>query len=239
MADKRLFIADGHHRYETALNYRNHLRETIPDFDDHHPANYVLMYLCSMNDPGLVILPAHRLLKAVDSRMLHQAIEKAHSYFDIETHPFTPETRRATAEAFLSGLRSGEDRHCIGIYGHGQSSFYLLTLQSGVMDRLFGKELDPSLRVLDVTVLTRLLFMKILGFDQARLDNEKLIGYASTANRALELIDDGAYDVAFLLNPTRIEQVQDVAGKGLIMPRKSTYFFPKVRSGLVMNTLDV
>jgi uncharacterized protein (DUF1015 family) len=86
-------------------------------------------------------------------------------------------------------------------------------------------------------VLTRLVFMKILGFDQKRLDNEKLIGYASTACKAFQAIDNGTYDVAFILNPTRIEQVQEVAQKGLIMPRKSTYFYPKVKSGLVMNTL--
>jgi uncharacterized protein (DUF1015 family) len=238
MADKRLFIADGHHRYETALNYRKHLQETEPDFNDRHPANYILMYLCSMHDPGLIILPAHRLLKAVDGEMLNQAIEKSRSYFDVAEYPFTPENRNAVEKAFLSGLKNGEDRHSIGIYGRDQSVFYLLTLQAGAMDRLFEDELDPTLRVLDVTVLTRLLFMKILGFDQARLDNDQLIGYASTADRALALIDTNIYDVAFLLNPTRIEQVQDVARKGEIMPRKSTYFFPKVRSGLVMNTLE-
>ena len=125
----------------------------------------------------------------------------------------------------------------MGIYAHRSPIFYLLTLKPGVMDQLFSDELDASLRLLDVTVLTRLVFMKILGFDQIRLDNEQLIGYASTADKAFQSIDTGTYDVAFILNPTRIEQVQEVAQKGLIMPRKSTYFYPKVKSGLVMNTL--
>jgi uncharacterized protein (DUF1015 family) len=80
--------------------------------------------------------------------------------------------------------------------------------------------------------------MKILGFDQQRLDDATLIGYASEAGKALQSIDSGAYDVAFILNPTRIEQVQEVARKGLVMPRKSTYFYPKVKSGLVMRTLE-
>jgi uncharacterized protein (DUF1015 family) len=97
--------------------------------------------------------------------------------------------------------------------------------------------LDPVLKPLDVTVLTRLMFMKIMGFDNRRLDDEKLIGYASQADEALQAIDKGRYDVAFILNPTRIEQVQQVARKGLIMPRKSTYFYPKVKSGLVMYSL--
>ena len=105
------------------------------------------------------------------------------------------------------------------------------------MDRRFAGTLAPELRTLDVTVLTQLIFMQILGFDQARLDNEQLIGYASTAADAIGAIDDGDFEVAFLLNPTRIEQVQAVAQEGLVMPRKSTYFYPKVKSGLVMNAL--
>ena len=237
MIGKRLFIADGHHRYETALNFRKHLKETDPSFSDRHPANYVLMYLCSMSDPGLIILPAHRLLKAVSVEHLRQAMESARTYFEVAEYPFTPKNRQRVERDFLTALNDGENRQCIGVFGHKSPVFYLLTLKPGVMDQLFEDELDASLRLLDVTVLTRLVFMKILGFDQTRLDDAQLIGYASTADKALQSIDSGAYDVAFILNPTRIEQVQEVAQKGLIMPRKSTYFYPKVKSGLVMNTL--
>jgi uncharacterized protein (DUF1015 family) len=237
MKDKRLFIADGHHRYETALNFKKHLQDTDPNFSDHHPANYVLMYLCSMSDPGLIILPAHRLVKSVSVQDMQQAIKTARTYFDVAEYPFTPNDRQQVEQTFLADLKDAENRQRIGIYAHGAPVFNLLTLKEGVMDQLFGDELDASLRMLDVTVLTRLVFMKILGFDQARLDNEQLIGYASKADNALGAIDTGDYDVAFILNPTRIEQVQEVAQKGLIMPRKSTYFYPKVKSGLVMNTL--
>ena len=237
MQDKRLFIADGHHRYETALNFRKHLEETEPSFNDRHPANYVLMYLCSMGDPGLIILPAHRLLKAVSAADLRQAMVKARSYFEVDEHPFTAGDRQRVERDFMAALNDGGLRQRLGIYAHRSPIFYLLTLKPGVMDRLFSNELDASLRLLDVTVLTRLVFMKILGFDQNRLDNEQLIGYASTADKAFQSIDTGTYDVAFILNPTRIEQVREVAHKGLIMPRKSTYFYPKVKSGLVMNTL--
>lgn len=237
MQDKRLFIADGHHRYETALNFREYLKETDPSFSDRHPANYVLMYLCSMSDPGLIILPAHRLLKAISPEELRQAMEKFRTYFEVAEHPFSQTDRGRVEREFLAALNNGKNRQCIGMYAHNSPIFYLLALKSGVMDQLFADELEASLRLLDVTVLTRLVFMKILGFDQIRLDNEQLIGYASTADKALQSIDTGTYDVAFILNPTRIEQVQDVAQKGLIMPRKSTYFYPKVKSGLVMNTL--
>ncbi len=237
MQDQRLFIADGHHRYETALNFRKHLQATDPSFNDRHPANFVLMYLCSMSDPGLIILPAHRLLKAISVDDLRQGLAQSHAYFEIAEYPFTPGDRQRVESTFLAALNNCANRQRIGIYAHKAPFFYLLTLKTGIMDQLFKEELDASLRLLDVTVLTHLVLMKILGFDQARLDNEQLIGYASTADKALQSIDAGAYDVAFLLNPTRIEQVQDVAQKGLIMPRKSTYFYPKVKSGLVMHTL--
>lgn len=237
MVDKRLFIADGHHRYETALNYKNFLQEADPSFDESHPANYVMMYLCSMSDPGLNILPAHRLVKDVTPEEIRRAIETSRSYFQVTTYPFTKESRRQVEKDFLAALEAGSDKNCIGVYTHESSVFYLLTLNTGVMDQLFEDEISPPLRRLDVTVLTRLLFMKILGFDTVRLDNETLIGYASTSDRALQAIDEGSFDVAFVLNPTRIEQVQEIAQEGLVMPRKSTYFYPKVRSGLVMNTL--
>ena len=98
-------------------------------------------------------------------------------------------------------------------------------------------ELAEALRNIDVTVLTRLIFMELLGFDQERLDNEKLIGYASRAKNAVQADLQGEYDITFILNPTRIEQVQAIAEAGLIMPRKATYFFPKVITGQVMNLL--
>ena len=106
------------------------------------------------------------------------------------------------------------------------------------MAQLFGDEIPEVLRCLDVTVLTRLIFMELLGFDQARLDNERLSGYSSKGAQAIEAVDSGAYDVAFLLNPTKIDQVKAIAEEGLIMPRKTTYFYPKVVTGQVINLLS-
>jgi len=116
--------------------------------------------------------------------------------------------------------------------------FYLLTLYPGVMEQKFGDELPESLRDIDVTVLTRLIFMELLGFDQDRLDNEKLIAYSSVAGEAVDAVAAGKHDITFILNPTKIEQVRSIAEDGLIMPRKATYFYPKVITGQVMNSVN-
>ncbi len=237
MADKTIFIADGHHRYETALNYREWVSENTEGFTENHPANFIMMSLSSMEDPGLVVLPAHRIVSRVGDRVLDAFAQKAEEYFDMETFDFGPSDMDRVADLFVSALHSDNVRNCLGVYIKKQDRFLLLKLKAGVMERMFGDEIPESLRKLDVTVLTRLVFMEILGFDQERLDNEKLIAYSSIAKNAVRMVKDGDYDAVFILNPTKIEQVRQVAQEGLIMPRKSTYFFPKVISGHVLNTL--
>lgn len=237
MQEKRLFIADGHHRYETALDYRDWISSSNPDFNKDHPANYVMMYLNSMEDTGLVILPAHRMVKGLKSSIITSFINNAEDYFDILTIPFMDsDFERARAE-FISILKSNASKNIIGVLMKGSKEFYLLTLKSGVMERMFSNELPEALRNLDVTVLTRLIFIEIFGFDNSNLDDESIITYSSSEKQAIEAAVSGKCDISFILNPTKIEQVRDIANKGLIMPRKSTYFYPKVITGLVMNKL--
>jgi len=237
MRESRIFIADGHHRYETALNYRDWLAAKTPDFSENHPANYVMMYLSSMEDPGVVILPAHRMLKGVSDSLLAEFIQKAEAYFDIVRIPYSQKEGSRGKNEFLAKLKSDTDRTVFGVSLKNTRELYLLTLKPGVMKEMFGNEIPDALRNLDVTVLTRLIFMEMLGFDQAGLDNEKLIAYSSIAEEAVDAPGAGKCDISFILNPTKIEQVRDIALKGLIMPRKSTYFYPKVITGQVMNGL--
>jgi len=246
MADKKIFIADGHHRYETALNYRDWIAAMTPDFSDAHPANYVMMYLSSMEDPGLVILPAHRMLTEIPESTRSEFIQKARNYFDILTIPLKKDSvgsslrlEPTTTAEFLSNLKYDHSEHRIGVCMKNDPELHVLILKPGVMKQLFADELSESLRNLDVNVLTRLIFMEILGFDQERLDNEKVISYSSIAEKAIDAAISGKCDMAFIINPTRIEQVRAVAEEGLIMPRKSTYFYPKVITGQVMNSLQI
>jgi len=237
MVNKTIFIADGHHRYETALNYRDWVARHTRNFSDDHPANFLMMSLSSMEDPGLVILPAHRILSHVGAEALDAFSKKIEQYFEIKTFDFKHREMDTVREQFIKALHSNNERNCIGVYMKNHQAFTLLILKPGMMEKLFSDEIPKSLRNLDVTVLTRLIFMDILGFDQNRLDNEKLITYASEDKEAIATVLNGDYDVTFILNPTKIEQVQQVARKGLIMPRKSTYFYPKVISGHVLNSL--
>ena len=239
MRDKRLFIADGHHRYETALRYREWVMQNSAGFNETHPANYVMMYLCSMEDDGLVILPAHRLLHSVPAASREALMSKAADYFDIITIPYQGSGRDKARAEFLATLKAHASQNCIGVYIKDLPDLHLLLLKPNVMEKLFGDELEPSLRNIDVTVLTRLIFMKLLKFDNARLDNENMIAYTSIAEEALRTIDSGEHDLAFILNPTRIDQVRQIAEAGLIMPRKATYFYPKVITGQVLNRLSL
>lgn len=238
MGNRTLFIADGHHRYETALNYKERVSRDNPGFSDDHPANYIMMCLCSMEDPGLVILPAHRMLTNIQESVLSKFIRKAEKYFDIRSILFEKNGREKSQVEFISDLRSGGKKNTIGAFLKGCSKFFLLTLKPNLMEQRFGDEIPESLRKLDVTVLTRLILVEILGFDNSRLDNEKQIAYSSTEKEAIEAVASGRCDITFILNPTKIEQVRDIAKTGLTMPRKSTYFYPKVITGQVLNDLN-
>lgn len=234
--DRKLYIADGHHRYETALNYRNSLG---PDLPSGHPANFTMMYLCSMRDPGLIILPAHRLLKDVPPPVQDRFVQRAQEFFDVRSLPYTEDQRDRVLSELIAIMQANPADGSIGVFSRRNRQFMILSLKHrGVMKQLFSGEFPEAIGHLDVTVLTRLIFMELLGFDQSRLDNEKLIGYTTAPEEAVDAVVRGEYDVSFILNPPGLKQVCAVADQGLVMPRKATYFFPKVTTGLVMNPLD-
>lgn len=232
------YIADGHHRYETALNYRRWLREQAPLPPD-HPANSVMMYLTDIEDPGLVIRPAHRLIRQVSNAQLAGMLDRAHQYFEVEVIRFKENERQTAIGKFEHKLRHRSGRPVLGMYYRGERAFFVLRLTAAdALKARYGDELPPALRNLDVTVLTYLVFIDLLGFDQQWLDNEQRIGYEIETREAVEAVHRGDYSAAFLLNPTGVQQVCDIADQGLVMPRKATYFYPKVSSGLVIHRLQ-
>jgi len=196
------------------------------------------MYLSNMNDPGLTILPSHRLIKNCDNFELTAFLDKLKKNFDIEEFPCKPSEPSAEFNVFKRALEEkGRTTTAIGFYHHQGDRFYLLSLKPGARDGM-GDGLAPSLKNLDVLVLSRLVLQRCLGFTKDDLDNEALFHYSSNMTEAVNEVTSGTYEMTFLLNPTKMAHVKEVAGQGLIMPRKSTYFFPKVLTGLVFNKID-
>lgn len=237
LAATHLYIADGHHRYETALKYRNQVMSKQGTFGPDDPCNFVMMSLTSLNDPGLLIRPVHRLLCNVEQQAMNDFSNRASACFDVEQLRFDGLNRAEVEAAFLANVRAGDDRGVIGAVLKGHTAFYILRVKEDAMNRLFYGEIPAPLKHLDVTIATKLVLQQILGFDDAALDDERRILYASRAEEALEAVDTAKCDIALILNATRISQIEEVSKAGLTMPRKSSYFFPKVMTGLVMNKL--
>ncbi len=225
MAPKRnLIIADGHHRYETALNFREEMRQKYPHHTQDAAFNYAMVTLVSMSDPGLVILPTHRLIHSYGRMSREEVRSRAAAYFDV-----TPVENRAALEALLGQAEPGRSR--FGLY---DGAYAILTLRDpGVLERLLP-ERAPAWRALDVTVLHELFIERVLRIDKTAVERKENIDYLRDPQPGYEAVAKGKAQFLLLMNPTRIEQVRACTAAGEKMPQKSTDFYPKVVSGLVM-----
>jgi uncharacterized protein (DUF1015 family) len=235
--ERRLFIADGHHRYETALNYRQWQYQQQPNLPQDHPCNFIMMYLCPVQDQGLIILPAHRLLSDVPRPVRSDFLHKAKAYFDIRTFQIDPGELDKTIETLQNSMANRPGEHKIGLFIKDHPKFLILSLKTGIMAQFFGKAIEAPLLDLDVTILTRLILIHLLGITDEMLDSEQKINFTSRDSDAAAAVISGLYDIAFILNPTTNDQVRAIAEQGLTMPRKSTYYYPKAITGMVINTL--
>jgi len=239
MVDKTIYIADGHHRYETALNYRRLKAERGVHLGIYSPLNYLLVYLCAISDPGLVILPAHRLLTRTLKVGKEELEARLKKYFEVKTFSFTAVEERAARQAFIRRLQEeGRDGTALGLYTKLGRTYYLLKNRPGLGTGTVLDSWPEVCQQLDTVILTSLLFHEVLGVTEDELDDPARISYTSRINEAIRQVNEGQVELAAILNPTRMDQVQAVAEEGLIMPRKSTYFYPKVTTGLVFNTLN-
>jgi uncharacterized protein (DUF1015 family) len=238
MINKSIIIADGHHRYETSRNFRNMMRARYGWRPPNRAYEFAMMYLTNMNDVGMTILPSHRLIKRCEPFRLESFLDSLKRWFEISAmSPSKSDPSSQSLELKSMLEEKGRSTSAIGFHCRGDNSCYLLSLKEGVRDEM-GVDLHTSLKRLDVLVLSRFIFQKSLGFTKEDLDNEEIFHYQSDMREALSLVDSGNYQMAFLLNPTKMEHVKEVTGNALIMPRKSTYFYPKVLTGLVFNKID-
>jgi uncharacterized protein (DUF1015 family) len=235
--DKPIFIADGHHRYETALNYRNAWRERYGSGNSHASCEFIMVYLTDMNEPGLTILPTHRLLRNLGQWDCERLVERAKSYFHVERF----ESENGEELRWKEAIRAGGLRKdtTIGFYCKDAASVYVLTAKRDVVSSLLEQEGTPlPLRTLDVVVLDQVVLRGLLGLSDQFLANERNISFMNDFAETLDAVKSCRFDAGFFINHTRIEQVREVASAGLIMPHKSTYFYPKVISGMVVNPLS-
>ena len=226
-AEKKLYIADGHHRYETALNYRNYCRENHIGTGGE---DYVMMMLVDMEHPGLLVLPTHRVLHDLPSFDLQALLSKCADYFDITDCPSEEAIETCLAEQYANGKKA--------FVLYTNSAIKLLVLRDGsVMESLLPGKSRAYCR-LDVSVLHSLVLERLFGIDAENMAQQINLTYVKKTEEAIAQVHSGQAQCAFLLNPTRVEEIRDVAAAGEKMPQKSTYFYPKLITGLVMNDLS-
>ena len=230
MAPKQgLIIADGHHRYETALNYRAEMRQKHPGAPANAGFNYRMVTLISMDDPGLTILPTHRLMHSYQAKTTDQILADAAEYFGV-----TPLADRAALEAALP--ETGPDDRRIGFY---DGNYYLLRLKSPEIMADVAPDRVGEWRMLDVSILHELLIERVMDISKERVEAKENIDYHRDLDLALSEVDEGKALCVFVMNPTRMAEVKACSEKGSKMPQKSTDFYPKVITGLVAMAVGV
>ncbi|MEP0814341.1 MAG: DUF1015 domain-containing protein [bacterium] len=223
---KQLFIADGHHRYETALNYRNaRMAEYIGGPDGHNP-RFAMMTLVGMSDPGLVVLPTHRVLFNLAHFNPGDFISQIRQYFAI--------AEMRSLDELAAEMKSRSDklgRNAFGFYMGGR--FYLCELSDHDIMRRLAPERSEAWRSLDVAVLHEVVLEHLLGISKEAQAAKTNISYDRSAISALAKVNSGTHQLAVLMNPTKLSQIREVAGNGEVMPQKSTDFYPKLITGLL------
>lgn len=229
-ADRKLYIADGHHRYETALNYRNYLREQgLAKEGD--ACDYQMMMLVDMEHPGLVVFPTHRLVRNLDSFNAERVIDGCKEYFDVTEHSDINTIESTLMELYNQGKKAYAF-YC------GGSSYKLLVLKDTNIIKKLLSNASTATQQLDVTILHTLILEKIFGIDAENMAKQINLTYTKIFDEAISSVQQGNSQCAFILNPTRVSEIREVASNGEKMPQKSTYFYPKMITGLVMNQLE-
>lgn len=232
----KLYIADGHHRYETMLALRERMRERAGGQLSHNSAaQFGTMFLANMNDPGLVVLPTHRLIHGLHGFAPEDLIEAAREYFDITTVEegalVAPRLRAALAEA------SARRPSFAAIWPFNEDAA-LFSLKSGISPAAVGLEGHPALTSLDVSLLHGLVLERLLGIDRAAQEAQTHIEYIKDTQKALDRVAECKGQICFIMNPTRVDQVKAVSDAHEVMPQKSTFFYPKIASGVVFHPID-
>jgi uncharacterized protein (DUF1015 family) len=226
--DKQLFIADGHHRYETALNYRDKKRAegvTGGGYD------YVMSFLVEMDNDGLLVFPTHRMLKNLAPAggfSEEDTVKKLSDEFYIE---------KIDGTDIEDGIKPSANEKIFGFYT-GKDYYYKVTLKDNNAMSKYLPEKSGYYRNLDVSILHTMILEKFFGIDKENMANQTNLYYTRSYKEAVESVRNGEYQCSFIINATKIREIKDVSLSGEKMPQKSTYFWPKLVTGIVMRKFD-
>ncbi len=228
-----LYIADGHHRYTTAINYRKEMARRFGDDSGEDPLyQYTMAYLVDVDDPGLIVLPTHRLVRMPQGLTVQDAEARLSQFFHIRE---VAHTRNGSSETvrLMKEAMAAEDVQSIGFMAGVDNGIKLLSLKPEAREKLLKITGHRELADLDVVMLEQLAFGKALNIDVEELEVGRDLFYEADSQRAVEHL--GPDLMLFFMNPTQAEQVLNVADAGLTMPHKSTFFYPKILTGIVMH----
>lgn len=226
-SDKKLYIADGHHRYETALNFHKYLcaeGKAVPG----DQSGYVAMMLVNMENPGLVVFPTHRIVRDLPEFDAEKLIGECKAYFTVEETDDENTMQTSLNQLYKNGKKA------FAMYS-GSEKYFIITLKDENAVKKLLPEMSDAYCGLDVSVLHSLVLERIFGIDKENMANQKNLTYTRSRQEAIEAVDMGSANCSFILNPTKVTEIRDVALASEKMPQKSTYFYPKLITGLVMN----
>ena len=234
MAGKKLVIADGHHRYETAMAYRDECRKRAGHTDPDAPYEKVMMTLFNTAGKGLTILPTHRVAANIPGFSLESFRAALADIFDAQAYPFAAAGERPRVyETFRRDLQRGQEQRAIGVYAGG-GAFFIFVLKKDTNLEALLPGVSPAQRRLDVVLLHRLILERGLGITPDAVKTEKNLTYEREMDTAIGEVDQGRAQICFLLNAVSVETVAEMAMAGEVLPQKSTDFFPKLMSGITM-----
>ena len=235
MAAKPMFVADGHHRYETACNYRDQLAEQAP-LDPNHPANFVMTMCVSMNDPGMIVLPTHRLFRGLPGLTSEELRNRLADYFDCESAGSGP----AQAGKIWSSIENEDNQGKLGLYTSSDDQWTVVSLSEAGRAKMaeVAGEHSADWQGLGVSILQRLILETQLGVRNMPKPNYVHLVDEVVAGLTAGDDDGSKYPLAALVMPATLDHIRAISEHGERMPAKSTYFYPKLLSGLVINPLD-
>jgi uncharacterized protein (DUF1015 family) len=240
MARQKIYIADGHHRYQTMLTIRDRMRRRFPDAGPDAPWEFIMMFLVNSEHEGLTVLPTHRMLHGIQVESLFKLGADILEHFHVKKYVFKNGDEAEVRRRWLRDLRDVDPgEHTFGAYITNTNGYYLLTLRDEeAYEELVQLDYSSVWKLLDVNILNTLILEQILGLTEEQLSLSTSISYTKDVDEALARVHAGEIQVALILNPTALRDVIAIADNDERMPRKSTHFYPKPVSGLVFYPMD-